>query len=146
GRITVQGGLRYDYGSSYAPEQEIGPDRFLPNRLEFPRTTMVAGYHDISPRVGVAVDVLGTGKTSLKGNVGRYGEAVQSGGRYTASNPLLTSLGGGVPPSTTRSWTDQNRNFVPDCDLLNPAAQDLRPSGGDFCAALNNQSFGQVTN
>ena len=47
-------------------------------------------------------------------------EAVQSGGRYTASNPLFTSIGGGTPPSTTRSWTDQNRNLVPDCDLLNP--------------------------
>ena len=28
----------------------------------------------------------------------------------------------------TRAWTDANGNFVPDCDLLNPAAQDL--SGG----------------
>ena len=67
------------------------------------------------------MDVFGTGKTSLKFNAGRYLEAVQSGGRYTASNPLLTSIGGGVPPSTTRSWTDANSNFLPDCNLLNPA-------------------------
>jgi hypothetical protein len=146
GRLTIQGGVRFDYGSSYAPEQELGPDRFLPNRISFPKTTMIAGYKDFSPRVGLAMDLFGTGKTSLKFNVGRYMEAVQSGGRYTASNPLLTSIGGGVPPSTTRAWTDANGNFLPDCNLLNPAAQDLRPSGGDQCGALANQSFGQVTN
>ena len=138
--------MRFDHASSYAPEQELGPDRFLPNQISFPKTTMIAGYNDISPRVGVGMDVFGTGKTSLKFNTGRYLEAVQSGGRYTDSNPLLTSIGGGVPPSTTRSWTDANGNFLPDCNLLNPAAQDLRPSGGDQCGALANQSFGQVTN
>jgi hypothetical protein len=146
GRLTVQGGFRYDHGRSHAPEQALGPDRVLPNRIAFPKTVMVAGYHDISPRVGMAFDVFGTGRTSVKFNLGRYVEAVQSGGRYTASNPLFTSIGGGTPPSTTRSWTDQNRNFLPDCDLLNPASQDLRGSGGDFCGPLNNQSFGQVTN
>jgi hypothetical protein len=146
GRVTIQGGLRFDHASSYAPEQELGPDRFLPSQISFPKTTMIAGYNDISPRVGVAMDVFGTGKTSLKFNAGRYLEAVQSGGRYTAANPLLTSIGGGVPPSTTRSWTDANGNFLPDCNLLNPASQDLRPGGGDVCGALANQSFGQITN
>jgi hypothetical protein len=146
GRFTLQGGIRFDHASSYAPEQELGPDRFLPNQISFPKTTMIAGYNDISPRVGIVMDVFGTGRTSLKFNTGRYLEAVQSGGRYTAANPLLTSIGGGVPPSTTRSWTDANGNFVPDCNLLNPASQDLRPGGGDLCGALANQSFGQITN
>jgi hypothetical protein len=146
GRLTLQGGIRYDYGSSYAPDQQLGPDRFLPSQISFPKTTMVAGYHDVSPRVGVVYDLFGNGRTSLKFNTGRYMEAVQSGGRYTASNPLFTSIGGGTPPSTTRSWTDQNRNLNPDCDLLNPGSQDLRPVGGDVCGPLANSSFGQVTN
>jgi hypothetical protein len=146
GRLTLQGGMRYDHASSYAPEQRLGPDRFIPQQVVFPRTVMVAGYHDISPRMGLAFDVFGTGKTSIRINAGRYVEAAQSGGRYTASNPMFTSVGGGTPPQTSRSWTDANRNFLPDCDLLNPAAQDLRPSGGDNCGPLANQSFGQVTN
>src|SRR5262245_51996592 len=146
GRLTLQGGIRYDYGASHTPEQQLGPDRFLPNRISFPKTTMVAGYHDISPRVGLAYDIFGTGRTSLKFNIGRYMEAVQSGGRYTASNPLFTSIGGGTPPSTTRAWTDQNRNLAPDCDLLNAGTQDLRATGGDFFGPLANSSFGQVTN
>ena len=43
----------------------------------------------------------------------------------------------------TRTWTDANRNFEPDCDLLNPLANDLRASGGDFCGQISNLSFGQ---
>ena len=42
----------------------------------------------------------------------------------------------------TRSWIDANGNFVPDCDLLNPVAQDLRASGGDLCGPVSDQKFG----
>ena len=44
----------------------------------------------------------------------------------------------------TRSWTDQNGNYVPDCDLTNTAAQDNRATGGDFCGAMANANFGKV--
>src|SRR5439155_6270373 len=53
----------------------------------------------------------------------------------------------GTNPASTfaqtanRSWTDANGNFVPNCDLQNPLAQDNRTSGGDFCGALDNQNF-----
>ena len=43
----------------------------------------------------------------------------------------------------TRTWVDANGNFAPDCDLLNPNAQDLRVSGGDLCGVISNTSFGQ---
>ena len=42
----------------------------------------------------------------------------------------------------TRTWTDANGNWNPDCDLVNPAAQDLRSSGGDFCGVYSNNNFG----
>jgi hypothetical protein len=45
--------------------------------------------------------------------------------------------------NATRTWTDSNRNFTPDCDLPNPAAQNLTASGGDVCGALNNVNFGK---
>ena len=32
---------------------------------------------------------------------------------------------------------------MPDCDLLNPAAQDLRASGGDLCGVMSNTNFGK---
>jgi len=52
-----------------------------------------------------------------------------------ALNPAANTV-----TSTTRSWTDTNRNFIPDCNLLNPAAQTV--AGGDVCGALANQTFG----
>ena len=41
-----------------------------------------------------------------------------------------------------RAWTDVDRDWVADCDLLNPNAQDLRAAGGDFCGAFANRNFG----
>jgi len=66
-------------------------------------------------------------------------------GNYANSNPTLrmpqttSTLG---TAGVTRAWTDANRNFAPDCDLLNPAAQDLRAAGGDLCGVLSNTRFG----
>jgi hypothetical protein len=49
----------------------------------------------------------------------------------------------GAPPPVTRAWTDSNNNYKPDCDLLNPNAQNLTASGGDICGVLSNLNFGK---
>jgi hypothetical protein len=137
GRITLQGALRYDHAWSYFPEQQVGPVRFFPNAVTYQRTTGVEGYHDFWPRGGVAYDVFGTGKTSVKVNFGRYLEAAQNGGLFIALNPTAR-----LSTTTTRAWTDANRNYVADCNLLNAAAQDLRATGGDLCGANAVANFG----
>ena len=43
-----------------------------------------------------------------------------------------------------RPGPTRNSNYVPDCDLLNPLAQDNRASGGDFCGAFSDATFGQA--
>ena len=137
GRMTLQGALRFDHAWSYFPAAQVGPTRFFPHPVLYPDTKGVTGYNDLTPRAGIAFDVFGTGKTAVKANIGRYLEAAQNGGLFIASRPS-----GRLQTTTTRSWTDANKNFVADCDLLNGAQQDLRPKGGDFCGAYTTPTFG----
>ena len=141
GRMTLSGALRYDNSWSYYPDQQIGGTRFLPGVTVFPESKGVLGYHDISPRAAVVYDVFGTGKTALKFNIGRYLEAaVNANGNYSGLLPVSR-----IPTSVTRTWTDANRNYEPDCDLLDPLANDSRASGGDFCGQISNLNFGRST-
>jgi hypothetical protein len=137
GRLTYQGALRYDYAWSYFPEQRIEANRFLSADVVIPRTKGVTGYHDLTPRGGVAWDLFGDGKTAVKINVGRYLQNAVGGTLYSGTNPLAD-----IPVSVTRQWTDANNNFSPDCNLLNLKEQDLRKSGGDFCGTVSDLNFG----
>ena len=139
GRVTLQGALRFDHAWSWFPEATIGPVRFLPTATTFPETKGVDSYKDLSPRGGVAWDVLGTGRTALKMNFGKYLEAAQNSNAYVGNRPT-----GRVRTTTTRTWTDSNNNFAPDCDLSNPLAQNNAATGGDICAQISDLSFGQA--
>ena len=136
GRLTYQGALRYDYAYSYFPEQRIGVNRFLRNEVVIPQTKGVTGFKDLTPRGGVAWDLFGNGKTAIKINAGRYLQNAVADNLYSGTNPL-----GSIPVSITRSWTDANDNFSPDCNLLDLRQQDLRP-GGDFCGTVSDLNFG----
>jgi hypothetical protein len=145
-RLTLQGALRFDRARSWFPAQQQGPSRFLPAPILFPETRGVDSYKDLSPRVAVAYDVSGTGRTAFKLSLGKYLEGAGATGNYANTNPSLrmpqtTSVFG--TSGVTRAWIDTNRDFVPDCDLRNPAAQDHRTSGGDLCGVMSNTSFGQ---
>jgi carboxypeptidase family protein len=146
GRLTVQAAVRFDRARSWFPVQQEGPSRFLPAPIIIPETAGVDSYKDITPRLGASYDVFGDGRTALKAHLGRYLDGAGTSGIYINTNPTLR-----MPQTTswlgtsgvTRAWSDANGNFVPDCDLLNPNAQDLRASGGDLCGVVSNTSFGQ---
>jgi hypothetical protein len=133
GRLTLQGALRFDRNWSFSPEQTIPASAFLPSALVFPETPGVNAYKDISPRGGIAWDVFGTGKTAVKVNVGKYMEPTSNNNNYILSNPINR-----IATTTTRTWTDANGDFIPDCDLRSPLAN------GE-CAAMANNTFGTNT-
>jgi hypothetical protein len=142
-RLTLQGALRFDRSTSWFPEQREGPSRFLPQQIVIPETNGVNAYKDFTPRFGASWDVFGNGKTAIKANIGKYLEGVGVQLNYANSNPTLRmpqTTGPFGTSGVTRTWTDGNNNFVPDCNLLNPNANS---AGGDTCGAISNLLFGQ---
>ena len=100
----------------------------------------MTGYKDLSPRGGVTYDVFGNGKTAVKVNFGKYLEPTSNNNNYILSNPITR-----IATTASRSWTDSNNNFVADCNLRDPLAQNLATSGGDICGQMNNLTFGTPT-
>ncbi len=92
------------------------------------RHTDGVSYNDFTPRWGVAWDIFGTGKTSIKWNMGKYLAGAAVSGIYADANPAQRAVNEYV-----RSWTDVDGDRRVDCDLLNFNAQDLSASGGDIC-------------
>ena len=143
GRLTVQGALRYDRVTAWAPGDKQGSlatSPFNPQPITFETTTSISGYNDINPRVGLAYDVFGTGKTAVKLNVGRYLAAATTDGIYSANNPAIKLV-----TNASRSWTDTDKDYVVDCNLLNVGAQSPTATGSvDTCGALTgaNRNFG----
>jgi hypothetical protein len=140
-RLTVQGALRYEKAWSFFPEGLNGlqgDSRFGGPKRTLAKAEGVSSYQDIAPRMGLAYDVFGNGKTAIKANLAKYWQYAANDGVYIGTNPAAT-----FAQTATRAWNDRttfpagdprNGNFIPDCDLNNPALN------GE-CAALDNQNF-----
>jgi hypothetical protein len=139
----MQGALRWDRASSFAPVEgngTFGKSSFLnPTAITIKETEGVNAYNDLTPRVGVAYDVFGNGKTALKANWGKYLAYAANDSPYTSTNPGATI----VRSVANRGWNSQapigNGDMIVDCNLLNPDAN------GE-CAAVtgNSRNFGQA--
>jgi hypothetical protein len=141
-RVTLSGAVRYDHAWSGYGATCIGPDKFVPVQADGTNkwcSTPADGvkYNDITPRWAAAWDVFGTGKTSVKWNMGKYLQAAGFGNLYTDNNAARRSTN-----QLTRSWDDVNGNRIVDCDLLNPNPQNV--PGGDVCGTML-QPNGQPT-
>ena len=126
-RWTLTGGVRFDYKKTHFPGQFLGPTALAPNRnITIPETPQLA-WKDVTPKMGAAYDLFGTGRTALKVTFNKYltGRQLDEIG-----NPVLELV-----HTATRAWTDINSNLVPDCNLLDPEAN------GE-CRALSDPNFG----
>jgi hypothetical protein len=136
GRLTLQGALRYDRAWSFSPAEHNGTtqtSKFNPEPITFERTVGVDAFNDITPRMGVAYDVFGNGKTALKFNLGHYLDSATNDSEYTSNSPQAR-----IVRTANRNWTDSNNNKQIDCAIMNFA------QNGE-CAALtgNDLNFGK---
>ena len=144
-QITLNLGIRWDYFNSYVPAQRAGfgedTDGYWAGaptvnpwfgQRTFDAVSNVPNWKDWNPRLGVAYDIFGTGKTAVKASLGRYtaklGTEIAEG---AGANPIASSV-----ITAGRAWTDANGNYVPDCDLGNFTLN------GE-CGAIDNANFGK---
>jgi hypothetical protein len=119
GKLTLNGGIRYDYIKQEVPEQSAPAGRFVPAR-NFAKVS-VPTWSDWSPRIGAAYDVFGNGRTALKGSWGIYisQDSTSFAGRY---NPMAAT-------SELRTW-NPGSDPTSQLDLFGPPASQIGPSPG----------------
>ena len=120
-RMTLNLGVRFDYLNGMVRDQHMPAGTFVPAR-DFQAVKNVPNWTDINPRLGIAYDLFGNGKTAVKAFLGRYVN-FEAFGITTANNP--SSL---LVLSATRTWTD-NGDYIPQESELGP---------------LSDTAFGQV--
>lgn len=121
-RVTLNYGARFDYVRGSVPAQHLPVSQYRLVARDFAAIPNLPNFKDVSPRVGVAWDVFGTGTTAIKGHVGKYLTNVANE-IARLNNPLNT-----IVTSAVRTWHDANGDFIPQEEELGP---------------LSNAAFGQ---
>jgi len=109
-RVTLNYGLRYDSIVAENPPHSTPAGLFIGAR-DFQSVKNVPSFKDISPRLGIAWDVRGDGKTAVKAQLGRYVNT------ETTVIAVLNNPAYAITTNVNRTWNDANGDYVPDCDL-----------------------------
>ena len=114
-KLTVNAGLRYGYFEGYVPPQDVPANKWV-NASHYDAVKGLPKWNDLSPRVGAAYDLFGNGRTAIKASLNRYVRGI-GGDLVNLVNPVNSRV-----TTANRTWTDSNGDFVPDCNMRNPAA------------------------
>jgi hypothetical protein len=117
-RLTVTGGLRYEYFDATIPEQFSPAGRFVGER-RFAAIEHIPQFSNVVPRFSAVYDLFGNGKTAVKGNISKYVDQ-RTLSLTTPYNPLAGT--------TARiQWRDLNQDDVAQgevgCVYLTPGCE-----------------------
>jgi hypothetical protein len=106
-RLTLNGGVRWEYLNSEVSRQESPAGRFIGARQFEPIPMPV--WKNWAPRFGVVYDLFGNSRTALKFGLNKYNESRTTffANRY---NPLAVA-------SANLQWTDLNRDDIAQGEL-----------------------------
>ncbi len=128
-RVTLNLGLRLDYLSMGFPAADLAAGLYVPAR-HVDELKGVPQWTDVNPRMGVAWDVFGSGRTAVKASFGRFNQLSRSD-LTRRFHPFSSSIN-----TAFRTWTDTNNNYIPDCQLANF-------SQNGECGPISNVNFGK---
>ena len=131
-RLTLTGGVRFDYLKEDFPETPQPPGILFPTRNVVIPASPNVRWKDLTWRSAAVYDLFGNGKTAVRASLNKYLTAVSAtvaSAGFSNPNTFITS--------TTRAWTDTNNDLIPQCDMLLPAAN------GE-CGALADPRLGQI--
>jgi hypothetical protein len=110
-RMTLNYGLRFEYFNSYIKAQDAPAGRFVPARHFDP--IYVPILKDLSPRVGVAYDLFGDGRTAVKASVSKYVSQFTTD-YANGYNPMFLA-------TDSRKWTDLNGDDIAQNNEIGPS-------------------------
>lgn len=128
-RVTFNVGARFAYDNGYVPASSR-VTATPPAHLAYPAQNFERRqfniWKSVAPRVNMAVDLFGNGRTVLKGGWGRFA-------KMRMLNPEVAAVDPNVYGFASYRWTDPNRNGFYDEGEIN-----LDPNGPDFLTQATN--------
>src|SRR5262249_47780917 len=101
-RLTLNPGLRYERFVMSIPAQSAPAGTWVPAR-DFPEQNGIVNWNTFSPRLGFSYDLMGDGRTAVKGGVSRYDRL--------EGITLIQPLNGRNISFQTCPWSDDNHDL-----------------------------------
>lgn len=101
-RFTINAGVRLDGVHGYIPEQSSPAGNFVGER-SFANIDDVPDWRNVAPRLGITYDLLGDGRTAIKGYAGRFFNQIGS--------EILEGVNPNARIDIRTPWNDLNGNL-----------------------------------
>lgn len=110
-RLTINAGLRYERHVGGLNEQSAGAGDFVPARTYAAQSNLIV-WNTVVPRVAVAYDLTGAGRTVAKVSASQYTQR-QGSQLVDQFNPLRQN-------TEVRTWRDANADLIPQPGEIGP--------------------------